>query len=51
MWQGDNWHQSKEPGVARQTLYQHISPAGELRPDRKKLLNQLWVRVASALHF
>lgn len=30
----------KELGITRQTLYRHISPAGELRPDGKKLLNQ-----------
>ena len=28
----------KELGVTRQTLYRHISPAGELRPDGAKLL-------------
>ncbi|HHR8284175.1 TPA: recombinase family protein [Salmonella enterica subsp. enterica serovar Muenchen] len=30
----------KELGITRQTLYRHISPAGELRPDGKKLLSQ-----------
>lgn len=30
----------KELGITRQTLYRHLSPAGELRPDGKKLLNQ-----------
>lgn len=30
----------KELGITRQTLYRHISPTGELRPDGKKLLNQ-----------
>lgn len=30
----------KEPGITRQTLYRHISPAGELRTDGKKLLSQ-----------
>ncbi|EEK9561057.1 recombinase family protein [Salmonella enterica] len=30
----------KELGITRQTLYRHISPSGELRPDGKKLLNQ-----------
>lgn len=30
----------KELGITRQKLYRHISPAGELRPDGKKLLNQ-----------
>ncbi|MEX8624146.1 recombinase family protein [Salmonella enterica] len=29
----------KELGITRQTLYRHISPAGELRSDGKKLLN------------
>ncbi|MDQ0095159.1 recombinase family protein [Paeniglutamicibacter psychrophenolicus] len=28
----------KELGVTRQTLYRHVSPTGELRPDGKKLL-------------
>lgn len=27
-----------ELGITRQTLYRHVSPAGELRPDGKKLL-------------
>jgi hypothetical protein len=27
-----------ELGVTRQTLYRHVSPAGELRPDGRKLL-------------
>ncbi|KGT94740.1 transposon Tn552 DNA-invertase BinR [Erwinia typographi] len=31
----------KELGISRQTLYRHLSPTGELRPDGKKLLNQL----------
>jgi DNA invertase Pin-like site-specific DNA recombinase len=30
----------KELGITRQTLYRHLSPAGELRPDGKKLLSQ-----------
>ncbi|EDJ8987558.1 recombinase family protein [Salmonella enterica subsp. diarizonae] len=30
----------KELGITRQTLYRHISPAGELRTDGKKLLSQ-----------
>lgn len=30
----------KELGITRQTLYRHLSPAGELRPDGKKRLNQ-----------
>lgn len=28
----------EELGVTRQTLYRHVSPTGELRPDGKKLL-------------
>lgn len=28
----------KELGITRQTLYRHVSPAGELRPDGKKVL-------------
>ena len=28
----------KELGITRQTLYRHVSPAGELRPDGAKLL-------------
>lgn len=28
-----------ELGVTRQTLYRHVSPTGELRPDGEKLLN------------
>ncbi|MCU1801782.1 Hin recombinase [Pectobacterium parvum] len=35
-WVGDL---CKELGITRQTLYRHLSPAGELRPDGKKLLN------------
>jgi hypothetical protein len=27
-----------EIGVTRQTLYRHVSPTGELRPDGEKLL-------------
>jgi hypothetical protein len=27
-----------ELGVTRQTLYRHVSPTGELRPDGQKLL-------------
>uniref|UniRef100_UPI003982F011 recombinase family protein n=1 Tax=Gaiella sp. TaxID=2663207 RepID=UPI003982F011 len=27
-----------ELGVTRQTLYRHVSPTGELRPDGRKLL-------------
>lgn len=30
----------KELGITRQTLYRHLSPAGDLRPDGKKLLSQ-----------
>lgn len=29
----------EELGVTRQTLYRHVSPKGELRPDGKKLLS------------
>ena len=29
----------EELGVTRQTLYRHVSPTGQLRPDGKKLLN------------
>lgn len=29
-----------ELGVTRQTLYRHVSPTGELRPDGKKLLSR-----------
>ena len=28
----------KELGITRQTLYRHVSPTGELRPDGAKLL-------------
>ena len=27
-----------ELGITRQTLYRHVSPTGELRPDGQKLL-------------
>lgn len=27
-----------EIGITRQTLYRHVSPNGQLRPDRQKLL-------------
>ena len=30
----------QEFGVTRQTLYRHVSPKGELRPDGKKLLSR-----------
>lgn len=30
----------KELGITRQTLYRHVSPKGELRPDGVKLLSQ-----------
>ena len=30
----------KEPGITRQTLYRHVSPTGELRPDGAKLLTR-----------
>ena len=31
----------KELGVTRQTLYRHVSPNGELRPDGKKILGSV----------
>lgn len=34
----------KELGVTRQTLYRHVSPTGELRPDGKKLLRHQHAR-------
>nr|WP_283810516.1 recombinase family protein [Arthrobacter sp. C9C5] len=30
----------KELGITRQTLYRHVSPAGELRPDGAKLISR-----------
>jgi AcrR family transcriptional regulator len=30
----------QELGITRQTLYRHVSPKGELRPDGVKLLNR-----------
>jgi len=30
-----------ELGITRQTLYRHVSPNGELRPDGKKLLGRV----------
>ena len=30
----------KELGVTRQTLYRHVSPKGELRPDGRKLISE-----------
>lgn len=30
----------KELGITRQTLYRHVSPGGELRPDGEKLLSR-----------
>ena len=30
----------KELGITRQTLYRHLSPTGDLRPDGAKLLRQ-----------
>jgi DNA invertase Pin-like site-specific DNA recombinase len=30
----------RELGITRQTLYRHVGPAGELRPDGQKLLRQ-----------
>jgi hypothetical protein len=29
-----------ELGITRQTLYRHVSPTGELRPDGGKLLSR-----------
>lgn len=29
-----------ELGISRQTLYRHVSPTGEVRPDRQKLLDR-----------
>jgi hypothetical protein len=29
-----------ELGITRQTLYRHVSPTGELRPDGKKLMSR-----------
>lgn len=37
-----------ELGVTRQTLYRHVDPAGQLRPDGEKLLGRL--RSAQAKH-
>jgi hypothetical protein len=34
---GDLCH---ELGITRQTLYRHVSPIGELRPDGAKLLSK-----------
>lgn len=31
----------QELGITRQTLYRHISPGGELRPDGENLLNRI----------
>ena len=30
----------KELGITRQTLYRHVSPTGQLRPDGAKVLTQ-----------
>jgi DNA-binding phage protein len=30
----------KELGITRQTLYRHVSPSGELRPDGAKLFSR-----------
>lgn len=43
----------QELGITRQTLYRHISPEGELRPDGAKLLARAWrlrVGVTALLH-
>lgn len=37
----------KELGVTRQTLYRHVSPSGELRPDGAKLTGKTKPRVAA----
>ncbi|TFD07822.1 recombinase family protein [Cryobacterium sp. TMT1-66-1] len=37
---------SKELGISRQTLYRHVFPTGELRPDGAKLLGKAKVRAA-----
>ena len=29
-----------ELGITRQTLYRHVSPTGELRPDGQKLISR-----------
>ena len=34
----------QELGITRQTLYRHVNPQGELRPDGHKLLNSRGVR-------
>lgn len=34
----------EELGITRQTLYRHVSPTGELRPDGEKLLNETKAR-------
>lgn len=31
----------QELGITRQTLYRHVSPNGELRPDGEKLLGRV----------
>lgn len=31
----------QELGITRQTLYRHISPKGELRPDGERLLSRV----------
>jgi DNA invertase Pin-like site-specific DNA recombinase len=31
----------EELGITRQTLYRHVSPSGELRPDGKKLISKI----------
>ena len=40
-------HLCKELGVTRQTLYRHVSPSGELRPDGAKLTGKTKPRVAA----
>ncbi|TFC85341.1 Hin recombinase [Cryobacterium sp. TMT3-29-2] len=38
----------KELGITRQTLYRHVSPTGELRPDGAKFLSKNWRPVGTA---
>jgi hypothetical protein len=44
----------EELGITRQTLYRHVSPKGELRPDGVKLLSRglilAWGRMAHNGH-
>jgi DNA invertase Pin-like site-specific DNA recombinase len=38
---GQSETKCQELGITRQTLYRHISPKGELRPDGEKLLSRI----------